>query len=64
MKSNNEKMVQDRKVVNMTNMIQGLEGQGYLYIAFVVEVEMDVIVSCQLYQYLHILLNFVHCCGQ
>ena len=68
-KSDNEKMVQGKKVVNMT---QGLHGQGYLHPAFVVEAEVDVMVSSKfysfwhgrLYRYLHSLLNFVHSCGR
>ena len=68
-KSDNEKMVQGKKVVNMT---QGLHRQGYLHPAFVVEAEVDVMVSSKfysfwhgrLYRYLHSLLNFVHSCGR
>ena len=42
MKGDNEEMVQGKKVANMT---QGLNGQGYLHAAFVVEAEVDVMVS-------------------
>ena len=41
-------MVQGKKVVNMT---QGLNGQGYLRAAFVVEAEVDVIVSSIFYSF-------------
>ena len=42
MKSDNEKMVQGKMVVNMT---QGQDGQWHLHAAFVVEAEVDVNVS-------------------
>ena len=48
MKSDNEKMVQGKKVVNVT---QGLDGQGHLHAAFVVEAEVDVIVSSIFYSF-------------